>query len=53
MPQRNFKTLAVWDTSYDALEKIRQEENTTFNQIIYKLLDMYYTAEMQEPLDHE
>jgi hypothetical protein len=41
MPQRNFKTLAVWDRSYQSLEQLRNKYGTTFNAVIERLLKMY------------
>jgi hypothetical protein len=51
MPQRSFKTLAVWDRSYQSLEQLRNKYGTTFNGVISKLLQMY--EQEQEPQHDE
>jgi hypothetical protein len=41
MPQRNFKMLAVWDTSYVLLDQLRHQQKTTFNNIVSMLIELY------------
>jgi hypothetical protein len=46
-----WKMVTLWDTNYDSLNQLRQEQKATFNDVVSKLLEMY--EKEREPEDEQ